>query len=436
MLVLFLMGVGGRLHANEKLRVIVSTDIGGSDPDDFQSMVHYLLCADVFETEGLISSPPHKGRVRDILECITAYEKDYVNLRTWSRDYPTPDALRDVTRQGAVDPQLSDEPAAKISAGAKLIIARAHAKDRRPVYVLVWGSITDVAQAVHADPSIKTRLRIYSIGSWNTRQDPKARNYLFDKHPDLWWIESDTTFRGMYQGGFQDGDLGNRSFPDKHVKGHGHLGSLFMRKKADIKMGDTPSVLYLLHGDPGRPETDHWGGAFVRPFPDTRPTYWHDSPDKLLSDRGKDGAKTVNRWRRDYLADWKARMDRDLAKKPTADETFTLHPIGSVLKEDGRTYIVLEKQYEPGLMGLEQFSHVTVVYWFHLNDTPEKRAVLQVHPQGNRANPMRGVFATHSPVRPNLIAISRCKILSVRDNVIEIDNIDAFADTPVLDLKN
>jgi tRNA (Thr-GGU) A37 N-methylase len=49
---------------------------------------------------------------------------------------------------------------------------------------------------------------------------------------------------------------------------------------------------------------------------------------------------------------------------------------------------------------------------------------------------MRGVFATHSPVRPNLIAISRCRILSVRDNIIEIDGIDAFDGTPVLDLKN
>lgn len=121
---------------------------------------------------------------------------------------------------------------------------------------------------------------------------------------------------------------------------------------------------------------------------------------------------------------------------PVTEETYMVHPIGSVQKEDGRTYIVLKEQYAPGLMGLDQFSHVTVIYWFHLNDTPEKRAVLQVHPQGNEANPMRGVFATHSPMRPNLIAISRCKILAVRDNVIEVDGIDAFADTPVLDLKN
>ena len=40
-----------------RYRVIVTTDIGGSDPDDFQSMVHYLLYSDLFDTEGLISSP-------------------------------------------------------------------------------------------------------------------------------------------------------------------------------------------------------------------------------------------------------------------------------------------------------------------------------------------------------------------------------------------
>ena len=81
-------------------------------------------------------------------------------------------------------------------------------------------------------------------------------------------------------------------------------------------MGDTPSVLYLLYGDPDRPETEHWGGAFVRPFPDTRATYWHDNPDPALAERDKYGAKTVNRWRRDYLRDWQARMDRVRGPKP------------------------------------------------------------------------------------------------------------------------
>jgi len=119
-----------------------------------------------------------------------------------------------------------------------------------------------------------------------------------------------------------------------------------------------------------------------------------------------------------------------------ATDAFEVYPIGTVSKEGGHTYLVIDEEYVPALMGLERFSHVTVLYWFHLNDTPEKRAVLQVHPQGKEENPIRGVFATHSPMRPNLIAITRCKILSVKDNVIEVDDIDAFDKTPIIDLKN
>ncbi|MFT5701937.1 MAG: hypothetical protein ACI8ZB_004841 [Desulforhopalus sp.] len=309
LLVICTLVISNLVVGGEKPRVIVSTDIGGDDADDFQSMIHYLVYSDILETEGLISSPPKKGRARDILSCIEAYAMDYKNLRTWSRDYPAPESLRRVVRQGAIVPQSGDKPVTKISAGAKLIVERALVDDQRPLYVLVWGSITDVAQAVHNNPRIKAKLRVYSIGSWNTEHDLKARNYLFNKHPNLWWIENDTTFRGMYMGGVQDGDFGNWNFPEKHVKDHGHLGAFFMQKKADIKMGDTPSVLYMLHADADKPETEHWGGAFVRPFPDTRPTYWHDNPDKSVSDHGKNGAKTVNKWRRDYLLDWKSRMD-------------------------------------------------------------------------------------------------------------------------------
>jgi len=124
----------------------------------------------------------------------------------------------------------------------------------------------------------------------------------------------------------------------------------------------------------------------------------------------------------------------DNTATPTAQ--FTLHPIGKVVKEQGRTLIVLDPKYQPGLLGVDKLTHITVLYWFDRNDTPEKRAILHVHPRGNKNNPLRGVFATHSPVRPNLIAVSRCKIISVKDNIIEIEQIDAFHNSPVLDLKS
>lgn len=118
-----------------------------------------------------------------------------------------------------------------------------------------------------------------------------------------------------------------------------------------------------------------------------------------------------------------------------SEKSFTVHPIGQVQKADGRTLLVLEKKYEDGLLGLDQWSHVQVFWWFDRNGTSEKRATLQVHPRGSPQNPLTGVFACRAPVRPNLIALSLCKIVSVKGNVVEVEKIDAFEGTPVLDLK-
>ncbi len=296
---------GGALD-NDRPRVIVSSDIGGSDPDDFQSMVHFLMYADVLDIEGLISSPPHGGRARHIRECLDAYSKDHAKLAQRSSRFPPPDSLRRMVKQGAIDPSpkrgFSDA-----TEGSRWIVQCAKRSDDRPLWVLVWGSITDVAQAVHNDPSIKRKLRVYSIGSWNTRCDETARVYLFNNHRDLWWIESDTTFRGMYMGGKHDGDLGNSSFVQQHVKAHGALGNLFYGKKRDIKMGDTPSALFLLRGNLNDPTQASWGGAYVKTG--HGPNYWHDDPDPKQRDSGRDGSRTVNRWREAYLRDWQGRMD-------------------------------------------------------------------------------------------------------------------------------
>ena len=288
-----------------KPRIIVSSDIGGSDPDDFQSMVHFLVYANEFNIEGIISSPPRQGRKKHIIEVIKAYEADFEKLKKHG-DFPSPDYLRSVAKQGAIHPQENLVPDT-LSEGAKWIITRALEGDERPLYIQVWGSITDVAQAVHHEPSIKEKIRVYFIGSWNTREDTNARNYLYNQHSDLWWIENNTTFRGMYTGGYQDDDYGNETFVEKHVKGHGALGDLFWSKKKDIKMGDTPSVLYFLNGDPSNPEGDSWGGSFVPT--DHGSNYWTDNPDTSLMVNGKQGAKTVSMHREEYLDDWKERME-------------------------------------------------------------------------------------------------------------------------------
>lgn len=118
-----------------------------------------------------------------------------------------------------------------------------------------------------------------------------------------------------------------------------------------------------------------------------------------------------------------------------ATPTYTMQPIGWVRKSGGRTFIEIDRRYQPALLGVDRLKSLQVLWWFDRNDAPDKRAILQVHPRGNPDNPLRGVFATRSPYRPNLIALTEVDVIAVRDNIIEIDGIDAFNDSPVLDLK-
>lgn len=115
--------------------------------------------------------------------------------------------------------------------------------------------------------------------------------------------------------------------------------------------------------------------------------------------------------------------------------TLEMTPVGTVHKTETQTWIEIDALYRPAMEGLEGFSHINVLFWFHENDHPEGRAVLQVHPRKDTANPLTGVFATHSPLRPNLIGLTLCRIERLAPPRIIIDEIDAIAGTPVLDIK-
>ena len=116
-------------------------------------------------------------------------------------------------------------------------------------------------------------------------------------------------------------------------------------------------------------------------------------------------------------------------------QAFEMTPVGIVHKTATRTWITIEAPYLPAMQGLEGFSHINVFFWFHENDTAAGRAVLKVNPRKDPANPLTGVFATHSPLRPNLVGMSLCRVAKVDPPRIDIDRIDAFDGTPVLDIK-
>jgi tRNA-Thr(GGU) m(6)t(6)A37 methyltransferase TsaA len=116
-------------------------------------------------------------------------------------------------------------------------------------------------------------------------------------------------------------------------------------------------------------------------------------------------------------------------------DSYHLKPVGIIRKTNEKNWIEVLEEFSDALLGLDEFSHIYVLYWFDRNDSAEKRKTLQVHPRKDPANPLTGVFATHSPRRPNLIALSLCKLVSMVGNVIRIEEIDAYDGSPVIDIK-
>ena len=64
-----------------------------------------------------------------------------------------------------------------------------------------------------------------------------------------------------------------------------------------------------------------------------------------------------------------------------------------------------------------------------------ERDVLVVHPRGDPANPLQGVFSTRSEDRPNPIGLHRVRILAIEGTRIQVRNLEALDRTPIVDLK-
>ncbi len=91
--------------------------------------------------------------------------------------------------------------------------------------------------------------------------------------------------------------------------------------------------------------------------------------------------------------------------------------------------IELKKEFIDGLRDLEGFSHIILVYHFHLSTGYSLNVVPFLDDQTH------GVFATRAPRRPNSIGISTVKLKKIEDNLLHIENVDIIDGTPLLDIK-
>lgn len=93
--------------------------------------------------------------------------------------------------------------------------------------------------------------------------------------------------------------------------------------------------------------------------------------------------------------------------------------------------IVVDPEFCEGLDGLEAGLDILVFSWLH----QAERDVLKVHPRGDRTFPLKGVFATRSPARPNPIGLHRVKLLEIKDCRLRVAPLEVVDGTPVVDIK-
>jgi tRNA-Thr(GGU) m(6)t(6)A37 methyltransferase TsaA len=124
-------------------------------------------------------------------------------------------------------------------------------------------------------------------------------------------------------------------------------------------------------------------------------------------------------------------------------ERIELKPIGFVrtkavgkeVRDKGNVAeIVFREDLEEALDGIEDFSHMFVIFWMH-EISKEDRRTMKVHPRGRRDMPLLGAFATRTPHRPNPIGLTVVELLEVEGNVATVRGLDAFDGTLVLDIK-
>lgn len=104
-------------------------------------------------------------------------------------------------------------------------------------------------------------------------------------------------------------------------------------------------------------------------------------------------------------------------------------PIQPAAARGVQGWIEIYDEYAPGLRDLDGFSHLILLYHFHLSQG------FDLEPVPFLDSARRGVFATRAPRRPNPIGLSVVRLAACEGNVLRIDNVDIVDVTPLLDIK-
>jgi hypothetical protein len=322
--------------ASHKPRIIVTTDLG-ADPDDEQSLVRLLVCANEFDIEGLIVSTgcwkKDQADTAMLDRIVDAYGKSLPNLQVHAKGYPSHDYLRSISVLGQKGYGMEDVGEGKDSKGSELIIASANKDDPRPVWVQFWGGGNNLAQAIWKVSKTRSqaelakflsKLRVFDILGQDDAGAWIAKNF-----PELLYIRATAVY------GWQPSD----KYLDEHIQNHGPLGAVYPDRKWATE-GDTPAFMHVYPNglnDAEKIDQGGWGGRFslarqagirsmsgvtkISKEAETQydPYFMHGNTSEK--------AAAIKRWSKGYDNDFAARMDWSVTSK-YADANH--HPIAVV----------------------------------------------------------------------------------------------------------
>jgi hypothetical protein len=144
--------------------------------------------------------------------------------------------------------------------------------------------LDDLAQALHDAPGIRKNIKVYWIGGPNKKWSVNSYAYIVENFPDLWFIEVNSSYYGFFSNNGMPDSVKTTNYYSQYINGAGFMGKDFINYyKGDVKMGDTPSLLYMMDGDPNYAGKESWGGSFE--------SFNHSS--RIIFDRNTSLADTV-----------------------------------------------------------------------------------------------------------------------------------------------
>ena len=301
-----------------KPRIINTTDLG-ADPDDEQSLVRQLVSANEFDIEGLVVATgcwkKNQSNTAMLDKIVDAYEKAYPNLKVHAEGFPTPAYLKSISVMGQTGYGMSDVGTGKDSKGSDLIIAAADKDDPRPLWVMGWGGMNNIAQAIwkvretRSPADLKkflSKLRLYDVLGQDDAGAWIAKNF-----PDVFYIRATKVYDWQ--------PPKNGTYQKDDIQSHGPLGAVYPDTKWATE-GDSPAFMHVFPNglnDPEKIDQGGWGGRFsftkqagIRSMsevakinkdaePQFDPYYMY----------GNTPESNIKRWSDGYNNDFAARMD-------------------------------------------------------------------------------------------------------------------------------